>query len=383
MATLLTKTYFYMNKIFTLFSAALISATTVLAQSPSVPSAEQAPNLNGNNNQNPTPQTPWQVLFSHDITAGGAGTGNAGVVLAGSEFWVSKWASDTISNFSLLGTMISSFTVAGVTGIRSMTTDGTHIYAGANTNAIYKIDPVTKTLVSTITVSAVPNIRYCTYDPTTNGGTGGFWVGTWATDFTQVDMTGSVQNAIGAGSHALTATYGLAFDNASPGGPYVWAFHQTGTSNAADIIQVNVNSGVQTGAMHDVTGDMGTAGDLAGGLFFQPTPTTALVGVVQGAANLLFSYDVAGVIGINDHIAPTEMISVSPNPSNDMINIRVKRTNNDPMQIRIVDMLGNVVSSSNNVAMNNYYSIANYEAGVYFAQVTYNGQVFTTKIVKN
>jgi hypothetical protein len=372
-----------MNKIFTLFSAALISATAVMAQSPSVPSAEQAPNLNGNGNQNPTPQAPWQVLFSHDITAGGAGTGNAGVVLIGSEFWVSKWGSDTISNFSLLGTLISSFTVAGVTGVRSLTTDGTNVYAGANTASIYNINPVTKTLTSTISVPSVPNVRYCTYDPTTNGGTGGFWVGTWTTDFTQVDMTGSVQSAIGAGSHGLTATYGLAFDNTSPGGPYVWAFHQTGTTSNADIMQVNVNTGLQTGAMHDVTADMGVAGDLAGGLFFQPTPTTALVGVLQGAANLLFSYDVAGVIGINDHIAPVDMISVSPNPSSDMINIRVKRENNDLMQIRIVDMLGNVVSSSNNVAINNYYNIANYEAGVYFAQVTYNGQVYTTKIVKN
>lgn len=372
-----------MNKIFTLVSAALISATAAMAQSPSVPSAEQAPNLNGNGNQNPTPQTPWQVLFSHDITANGAGTGNAGVVLAGAEFWVSKWASDTISTFSLTGTLISQFTVAGVTGVRSMTTDGTHIYAGANTSAIYKIDPVTKTLVSTITVSSVPNIRYCTYDPTTNGNTGGFWVGTWATDFTQVDMTGSVQNAIGAGTHALTATYGLGFDNASPGGPYVWAFHQTGTNNAADIIQVNVTTGVQTGAMHDVTTDMGVAGDLAGGIHFQSTPITAVVGVLQGAANMLFSYDVAGVIGVNDHIAPVDMISVSPNPSNDIVNIRIKRENNEPMQIRIVDMLGKVVSSSNNVAMNNYYNIAGYEAGVYFVQVTHNGKMYTTKLVKN
>ncbi|MGL4597363.1 MAG: T9SS type A sorting domain-containing protein [Bacteroidia bacterium] len=53
------------------------------------------------------------------------------------------------------------------------------------------------------------------------------------------------------------------------------------------------------------------------------------------------------------------------------------------MQIRIVDLLGNVVSESNNVGTNNYYNLASFEAGIYFAQVTHNGVTYTTKIVKN
>ncbi|MGL4596352.1 MAG: hypothetical protein ACRCYO_02415, partial [Bacteroidia bacterium] len=287
-----------MTKIFTLLSLAVLSTATAFAQNPNLASAEQAPPQQGNN-QNPSLQSPWQVLSNYDITTAGAGSGNAGVVVLGTEVWVSRWGSDTISSFDLFGTMTSQFTVAGVTGVRSMTTDGTHIYAGANTSSIFKIDPVTETLVSTINVPSVANIRYCSYDPSANSGGGGFWVGTWATDFTLVSMTGSVLSSVPAASHALTASYGLTLgDNGK-----LWSFHQTGANNAADIIQVDIATGIQTAVMHDVTADMGVAGDLAGGIFYQAAPSPILVGILQGVpSNILFSYDVAGLSGLNDQL---------------------------------------------------------------------------------
>lgn len=367
-----------MKKPFTLVAAAL-TCVSVAAQSPNIPTAEYAPISQGNN-QNPTPQSPWQVLFSYDITSAGLGTGNAGVVPFATNFWVSKWASDTISIVTAAGTLSSQFTVAGVSGIRSMTTDGSFIYAGTNTADIKKIDPVTHTLVTTISVPAVPNVRYCTYDATANSNAGGFWVGSWATDFNLVDMSGNFITSVAASSHALTATYGLAFDNTSPGGPYLWAFHQTSASNAADLIQVQISTGLQTTVMHDVTADMGTAGDLAGGVYVNPAPL-AIVGVLQGGSNLLFSYDIVGVSGI-EGMNSADFISAYPNPAGNTVNIRVNRTNNDPMQISIVNAMGQVVSSSNNVGVNNVYNIENLEAGVYFVQVTCNGVMHTTKIVK-
>ncbi|TND06540.1 MAG: hypothetical protein FD123_3475 [Bacteroidetes bacterium] len=367
-----------MRKIYILLSAAVISTGILSAQQAVTPNApETAPGINSGN-QNPTPQTPWQVIFNYDITAAGSGTGNAGVVLIGNEFWVSRWGTDTISNYTLAGSFISKFVVAGVTGTRSMTTDGTDVYAGTNATSIYKINPVTKTLTSTITVSGVANVRYCTYDPTLPG----FWVGTWATDFTQVDMNGQPQSVVAAGTHLLAACYGLAYDNTSPGGPYLWAFNQTGTNNAADIIQVNIATGMQTGVIHDVTSDFGVAGDLAGGVHIVSSPL-GLVGVLQGAANYLFSYDITGVNGMSDNISTTDFISAYPNPSNDMVNIHVNRVNNDPMQIQVMDITGKVVYQSNSVGMNNYLSMAKYDAGIYTVKVTYNNQSYTTKVVKN
>lgn len=368
-----------MKKLYFLIATAVLSTGILSAQQVSNPNGvEEVPSI-GPGNQNPTPQTPWQLLYSIDITAAGAGTGNAGVVVFGSEVWVSKWASDTISTFTLTGTLTAQFSVPGVTGIRSLTTDGTHIYAGANTSAIYKIDPAAHTLVSTITCSAVTNVRYCTYEPSLPG----FWVGTWATDFALVDMTGAPSTDVLASTHMLTATYGLAFDGGSPGGPYLWAFHQTGATNAADLIQVNIASGVQTSVIHDVTGDIGTAGDLAGGICIVPSPVLSIVGVLQGAANIVFAYDIVGVNGMNEPAADAAFVSAYPNPTNDMVNIQVKRENNEPMLIQMFDVTGRIVMESNNVGVNNYINMANYDAGVYTVKVTSNDQVSTTQVVKN
>lgn len=368
-----------MKKTITLFAAALVFGS-VAAQSPNIPAAEYAP-VQGNSNTNPTPQTAWQLLFNYDITAAGAGVGHAGIVPVGLNFWASKWASDTISVISATGTLMSQFTIAGVSGIRSMTTDGSYVYAGINTAEIKKIDPTTMTLVSTISVPAVANVRYCTYDPTANSNAGGFWCGTWATDFTLVDMSGNVLSSIVASSHALTASYGLAFENGNPGGPYLWSFHQTGATNAADLIQVKISTGLQTAVMHDVTADFGTPGDLAGGVYVNASPF-ALIGILQGTANYLFSYDISGVNSVNEAANQTDLVGVYPNPASTTVNVHVNRTNNDPMQIQIVNTLGQVVSSSNNVGVNNYYNVETLEAGVYFVQVTYNGVVNTTKFVK-
>lgn len=365
-----------MKKIYSILGAALLAGGSLIAQQQNVPTGAEASPANGNAPSNPGIQTPWQLLYSYDITAAGAGTGNAGIVMLPTEFWVSRWASDTISVFNLSGTLTSQFTVAGVTGIRSLTTNGTSVYAGCNTANIYEINPVTHTLVSTISVPSVANVRYCTYDPGANG----FWVGTWTTDFTLVDMTGNPVNAVSAGTHALTATYGLAFDGGNAGGPYLWAFHQTGASNAADLIQVNIATGMQTSAIHDVTADIGTAGDLAGGITIVPTPLT-LIGVLQGAANYAFAYDINGVVGVQEPINQTEFVSVYPNPSNDWVNVRVNREDNSMMTIRMMDVTGKVVFESNTVAVNNYINMANYAAGTYTVQIITNETVHTTQVV--
>lgn len=369
-----------MRKFYTLTAALMLSAGLLSAQqqlSPGNP-AESAPAF-GPINPNPTPQTPWQVLFSYDITAAGAGNGNAGVVVFGTEIWVSKWASDTISTFSLLGTLTSQFTVPGVTGVRSLTTDGTHIYAGANTASIFKIDPVSHTLVATITCAAVANVRYCTYEPSLPG----FWVGTWNTDFALVDMTGQPSADVLATNHLLTATYGLALDNVNAGGPYLWAYHQSGGTTNADLIQVNIATGMQTAVVHDVTSDMGTPGDLAGGIHIVTSPVLSIVGIVQGTPNFLFSYDITGVVGVTEPAADAPFVTAFPNPANDMVNVQVNRQNNEPMTMKMFDVTGRVVFESQTVGVNNFINMSGFEAGMYTVQVISNETVSTTQVVKN
>jgi Secretion system C-terminal sorting domain len=374
-----------MKKHYILLCAGLLSANLLQAQSGM--SAEQAPDIKpAQPANNISSVTPWQLNFSFDLTVSGIAGGNAGVAATGTEYWVSRWNSDSIFTLDLNGVKTDGFTIPGVTGLRSMTTDGTNIYAGANTAEIIVIDPTTKTLLSTIPVS-IPNVRYCSYDATANSGAGGFWIGSYATDITLVDMTGAVLTTIAPSSHGLTASYGMTIDNASPGGPFLWSFHQTASgTNAADIFQVEVATGFQTGVMHDVTTDLGTPGNLAGGIYFVASPLS-LIGILQGnptgaATNYLFSYDV-NLTGISENAANPAFVSVYPNPATDVVNVGVKRTNNDPMQIQIIDATGKIVSESNNVGVSNIYNLSKYPAGIYTVKVTHNGSIHTATIVHN
>jgi hypothetical protein len=365
----------------------LASASGLLAQNvrENAPEADMNPFGNAIHNPNPTPQTPWQVLFNYDMLAASGANGNAAVCLLGTDIWVSRWASDSLMTYNLLGQVTQRFTVAGVTGTRSLTTDGTSIFAGTNNGNVYQINPVTKTLTSTIT-SPIANVRSLTFDATANGNQGGFWASTWATDITQFDMSGSALNVVYASTHTLTGMYGTAFDNTSPGGPYLWVFDQGSSPEASDIVQIRISTGMPTSVIHDVMADVGypqgdTSG-LAGGLFFRSSPLS-LLGVLQGSpTNRLFAYDIAGVSsGIND-IQQDEFIGVYPNPANDRINIHLNLTNTDLANLQIINALGQVVYNTNDVGINNYFNISNYEAGVYFVKATYQGNVYTSRLVK-
>jgi hypothetical protein len=116
----------------------------------------------------------WNIQLDKDPTI--LGSGLAGVIWTGTEFWCAAWASGDIYVADANGNALSpaSFTIPGVSGTRSMTTDGIHIYIGTAATSIYKIDPITKTLTSTINTS-VTACRYLTYDPTLDNGNGGFW----------------------------------------------------------------------------------------------------------------------------------------------------------------------------------------------------------------
>lgn len=231
----------------------------------------------------------WDIQLDVDPTS--IGSALAGVIWTGSEFWVAQWNSATIYTANAAGTSTGSFTITGVTGTRSMTTDGTDIYIGTASTSIYKINPATKTLTSTISTS-VANCRYLTYDPTLNGNAGGFWTGQYGSAITAVDMNGNTLSSIAASTHGLTGIYGLAYDGYSAGGPYLWANDQG--NGEADLVQINIATGMQTGLTHNANTDVGTSGAVGGGLFIcnnYVSGKNSMIGIAQGAS--LFAYDLA------------------------------------------------------------------------------------------
>jgi hypothetical protein len=249
---------------------------------------EVAPNASFNTPSNQT-KALWDIQLDVDPTA--IGTALAGVIWTGTEFWVAEWNSGTLYTANAAGASTGTFTIAGVTGTRSITTDGTDIYIGTAGTSIYQINIASKTLTSTITTS-VPSCRYLTYDPNLNSSAGGFWTGAYGSDMVAVSMTGATLSTITSATHGLTGVYGLAHDTYSTGGPFLWAFNQGG--NGADIVQLTM-AGVPTGLTHDATIDLqgGNTG-IGGGLFICNNYVggqNSLIGICQGAS--LFSYELS------------------------------------------------------------------------------------------
>ncbi|MBP6334647.1 MAG: T9SS type A sorting domain-containing protein [Bacteroidia bacterium] len=302
-----------------LYSTALFlsAGTIVFAQADRAPSApssgpqniSEAINSASARKTNPSNQvnTLFDVQFNHDASTPRGTGGLAGVCWTGTEFWVSAWNADSVFTYDTTGAITSRFIIPGVgaagSGIRAMTWDGTSIFAGINTGTIYEINPVTKTMVATITAPLL--VRGIAYDSTANSGAGGFWISNYDTDITLISRTGTVLNSIPASTHGLIGMYGIALDNYSTGGPYIWAFDQNSSASTADLRRINIATGMTDMILHDVMADIGateTSG-LAGGLAItwgiDPAGSRSIIGVMQSSPNnRLFGYE------LNDFVLP-------------------------------------------------------------------------------
>ena len=242
-----------------------------------------------------TPPTDAQfdLQFDFDASTVTGAAGNAGAVFTGTEFWTSRWASNILHRWNPNGTLIEQFTIAGVTGVRGMTYDGQYIYASSNSASIFKIDPVTRTLVSTIACQGGVTTRMIAYDPVRDG----FWTANFADAISCVSRTGAVIATI---SNTLVAKYGAAYDRWTPGGPYLWVWDQTNTTGGTPqpIYQFNMTTLAYTGVSFDILTRVTTGGatPIAGGLFI----TTGLVGgkatiggLLQGVPDRLWGLELA------------------------------------------------------------------------------------------
>jgi hypothetical protein len=274
-----------------------------------VPGAEIAPGImpatTGGN-----PDALFDIDYNYNATDSSGRNGMAAVTYFQNEFWVSRWASDTIHKFNQMGQLVSSFVVPGCSAVRAFTNDGTYIYASTNSTTIFRIDPATATLAPpNITVGgAVGAVRHCTYDSTLNGNAGGFWVGNFGTSIFSISLTGTVLSTITAATHQQTGMYGSAIDHYSAGGPYLWIFAQMAPSNSI-INRLQLPAGTPTLITHDVMTDVGAAmgltSGLAGGLCIANgviPGQKSICGVIQGTPdNVIFGYELSDpVIADND-----------------------------------------------------------------------------------
>ncbi|MFZ4399811.1 MAG: Omp28-related outer membrane protein [Bacteroidales bacterium] len=246
----------------------------------------------------------WTLQFSPMINTTNWGPGTAGIETDGTSIYIAKWASNKFFKVTTAGVVLDSFAVTGTpafpasNGVRDLAYDGQYFYGCCNNNIIYKMDFTAKTIVGSITLPTGILGRHISYDPTADGGLGGFWVGGWSDNIVLYSRTGATLNTIPATGLGTFSAYGSAFDSVSPGGPYLWLYSQTGT-NGNQLIQVKIATKLVTGLTHDVCGDIpGSAvGSGSGGCFLKTnliTGTTTIGGLIQGTA--FWGYNLASTI---------------------------------------------------------------------------------------
>jgi hypothetical protein len=248
---------------------------------------------------NPVLEATWDVQFDYDATAITGAAGNAGAVYIPTigKFWTSKWASAVADQWNSDGTLDVTFNLP-FTGTRGMCFDGQYVYCSNATTTVNIVDPVTKLVVGTVPVVGAPNgFRSITYNPDGDGGAGSIIGGNWTSpnlNFYEFSLTGTLLRTI---TNAVTGVYGLAYDNYSPGGPFLWVWGQGAGAGTPQIIQqMDWTTGNYTGITHDVTTDvgLGNASAIAGGMFItdQLVPGyVTLGGMLQGVPDELFGYE--------------------------------------------------------------------------------------------
>ena len=117
--------------------------------------AERAPTMSNveSNYAQGMPEAMWDLQFSYAVQDSLSGTGAlAGAVFFNGEFWASQWNSDSLFRFDASGQVIERFTINNLSGTRAITWDGTSLWMGNASTTIYEVNPISKTVLSQITV---------------------------------------------------------------------------------------------------------------------------------------------------------------------------------------------------------------------------------------
>ena len=306
-------------------------------------------------------------------------TGEYGVETDGNNIYVSQWLGDLFAKYDQAGNVLETFTIPGVSKVRDMAYDGQYYYGSPSDFYFYILDLDNKVLIDTIQTSF--RIRGMAYDPVEDV----LWASEhWTPMFYKMDMQGNILDSWLPTGITLDAISGLAYDNYSGGGPFLWGFSQDSTGGI--IIKYDIASQTQTGNMIDVSGL--ALGSIAGGLFIsQMSPRSGFTmgGMMQNELVFAFDLDYANmlVVGIDSHDMMSSL-DIYPNPANDVLNIKIGIDNQAVSSCKILNQAGQVIqdhtvtNASSNISINT----SMLESGVYFVQIgNDNGYSITKKFM--
>ena len=304
--------------------------------------------------------------------------GEYGVETNGTDIYVSQWLDDSIARYDQSRNVLETFVIPGVGNVRDMAYDGQYYYGSPSDFYFYVLDLDNKVLIDTIQTSF--RIRGMAYDSVEDV----LWASEhWTPMFYKMDMQGNILDSWFPTGVTLNYISGLAYDNYSVGGPFLWGFSQDSTG--AIIIKYDIASQSQTGNMIDVSG---LANSIAGGLFINQMSTWSgftMGGMIQNELVFAFDLDYANmlVVGIDSHDMITSL-DIYPNPANDVLNIKIEIDNQAELSCKILNQVGQViqdhivVNGSSTITINT----SMLESGVYFVQIgNKKGYSFTKKFL--
>jgi len=202
---------------------------------------------------------PWQLQFSYTYEMNPSIGPATGAEFDGESFHVCHYQDSYFTSYDIYGNMITTQAVAGIIDPRDLAWDGEFLYAGRAREYIWKIDPDDMSLVQTI-ISQEGEYRAIAYDEDNDG----FWGNNYEGDIICTGRNGATIDVIN--DPGPMHVYGMAYDNITPDGPYLWLFDQgDGFSTPQNIRQLDIASGQFTGIEFDVSSRLGAG--VAKGLF--------------------------------------------------------------------------------------------------------------------
>jgi hypothetical protein len=227
-----------------------------------------------------------------------------GVEFDGESFWVTAGGMSTPGEQNLLyefdrtGALLNTYPnnvdSAGF-GWRDLAYDGSKLYASAS-SVIDEIDPADGQPTGFTIPSPVNPARAIAYDPVSDH----FWVANFNSQIYEIDRDGLVVNSFPTIGSPI---YGLAWDDLSPGGPYLWAWT---AADPPQAIQIDPETGLATGV--SFVGESVTGGTGGGGATITADlypDRLVFIGMHQAAPDLVIGYD----LGVETGLCPVNEVS--------------------------------------------------------------------------
>lgn len=305
--------------------------------------------------------------------------GEYGAESNGNTVYATQWMNDSLASYDMSGNIIERFVIQGVEKVRDLAYDGQYYYGSPSAFYFYVLDLDNKSLIDTVSVSF--RIRGMAYDPLEDV----LWASEhWSPMFYKMDKQGNILDSWLPTGITMDAISGLAFDNYSPNGPFLWGFSQDSTG--AVIVKYDVPAKAQTGNMIDVS-SLGNNMTYAGGLYLEELGLRGIPvigGVIQNQLHFALDLDYANMlVGLDQpgmDIIPD--VEIYPNPTSDYITIKTGLNNTSAYKARVLNQLGQVQIETILNLEETRLDLSELQSGVYFLQINNIGSSYTYRLVK-